>query len=219
MAYLNIKFRNPLINNLLSSVGVAIILIGCYVMNDEFLFPGFWALIPTIGAIMIIQAGNESFINKSVLSSWLFVWIGKISYSLYLWHWPFLVFSRIFYPKGSSSIFSNTYFILFLTFAVSIACYFTVEDRIRKIKGNKVVIYLLVIMGVIGIVSIPLRFQLNIEKMVILNNIDKDLRPTDEDFVTVNGVRYPNFSYNKNRVPVDDPMKLTAASFDQDKDI
>jgi hypothetical protein len=89
-----------------------------------------------------------------------------------------------------------------------------VENRIRKIKGNKVVILLLVIMGVIGIVSIPLRFQQKNEKIEVLNNIEKDLIPTDEDFVTVNGVRYPNFSYNKNRVPVDDPIKLTAASFD-----
>jgi peptidoglycan/LPS O-acetylase OafA/YrhL len=64
LAYLNFQIRNKIINNLLSTVGLGIIVIGCYVMNDESLFPGFWALIPTIGAMMIIQARQESFINS-----------------------------------------------------------------------------------------------------------------------------------------------------------
>lgn len=68
------------------------------------MFPGFWALVPTLGAAFIIQAGNESFINKYILSSKLLVFVGKISYPLYLWHWPLLVFSRILYPEGSDSI-------------------------------------------------------------------------------------------------------------------
>lgn len=74
-------------------------------------------------------------------------------------------------------------------------------------------------MLVIGIASIPLRFQLNNERKAVLNSLDEELRPTSEDFVTVNGIKYPNFSYNKNRVPIDDAIKVTAAKLDQDKEM
>lgn len=178
LAYLNFQIRNKIINNLLSTIGLGIIVIGCYVINDESFFPGFWALMPTIGAMMIIQARQESFINSKILSSWICVWIGKISYSLYLWHWPLLVFSWVFYPKGSESIFSNTYFIIALTFAASILSYFTVEDRIRKIKGWKVTIWLLLLMGVVGLISIPLRFSLSSQRKAVLDNPDYKFRPT-----------------------------------------
>ena len=157
LGYLNLQIRNKIINNALSIVGLGVILIGCYVMNDESFFPGFWALLPTFGAAFIIQARQESFINKHIFSSKPCVWIGKISYSLYLWHWPLLVYSNAFYPKGSKSIFANTFFIIFLTVVLSVLSYFTVEDRIRKMKGRKIVVVLLVLMGVIGLISIPMR--------------------------------------------------------------
>ena len=44
------------------------------------------------------------------------------------------------------------------------------------------------------------------------------MRPTVDDFVTVNGVKYPNFSLNKNRQPADNVLKVSAAKIDQDKD-
>jgi peptidoglycan/LPS O-acetylase OafA/YrhL len=157
LGYLNLQIQSKTINNALSSVGLGIILIGFYVMDDESFFPGFWALIPTLGATFIIQARQQSFINKHILSSKPCVWIGKISYSLYLWHWPLLVYSKAFYPKGSSSIFANTFFIIFLTIVASIVGYFLVEDRVRKMKGRKIVVVLLVLMGVVGLASLPLR--------------------------------------------------------------
>jgi peptidoglycan/LPS O-acetylase OafA/YrhL len=157
LGYVNLQIRNTMVNNALSIVGLGVILIGCYVMDDESFFPGFWALLPTFGTALIIQARQESFINKHIFSSKPCVWIGKISYSLYLWHWPLLVYSKAFYPKGSTSVFANTFFIIFLTVVASLLSYFTVEDRIRKMKGRKIVVVLLVLMGVIGIISIPMR--------------------------------------------------------------
>jgi peptidoglycan/LPS O-acetylase OafA/YrhL len=52
-------------------------------------FPGLYALLPTIGALLIIMSA-KSWINRTVLSSRLMVWFGLISYPLYLWHWPLL---------------------------------------------------------------------------------------------------------------------------------
>ena len=104
IAYLNIKIQNKLISNLLSLVSIIAIMTTVWIIDEDSLFPGFWALIPTLGAACIIQAGSESLFNKYILSSKPFVFVGKISYSLYLWHWPLLVFSRTFYPEGSESL-------------------------------------------------------------------------------------------------------------------
>ena len=101
IAYLSLNIKNTKISNVLSIVGTLSILVGVSIIDDESLFPGFWTLLPTLGAACIIQAGSEPFINKHILSSKVFVFMGKISYPLYLWHWPLMVLSRYFYPQGS----------------------------------------------------------------------------------------------------------------------
>jgi peptidoglycan/LPS O-acetylase OafA/YrhL len=107
VAYMNLKIQNKMINNLLSLISLIMIFITVWIIDENSLFPGFWALIPTLGAACIIQAGSYSFVNNYILSSKPFVLVGKISYSLYLWHWPLLVFSRILYPEGSKSIYAK----------------------------------------------------------------------------------------------------------------
>jgi peptidoglycan/LPS O-acetylase OafA/YrhL len=62
------------------------------------------ALFPTLASAAIILAGDSSIANKYILSNKCMVFIGKISYSLYLWHWPLLVFSRTYFPEGSERI-------------------------------------------------------------------------------------------------------------------
>jgi peptidoglycan/LPS O-acetylase OafA/YrhL len=58
-------------------------------------FPGWWALLPTTGALMLIAAGPRAWCNRVVLSNRLLVGVGLISYPLYLWHWPLLSFAQI----------------------------------------------------------------------------------------------------------------------------
>lgn len=67
-----------------------------------------------------------------------------------------MVGSRILYPHGSKSIFSNIHFIVGLSFAMSIITYFVAERPIRKMKNKKVVIVLLILMGGVGLASINL---------------------------------------------------------------
>lgn len=69
------------------AIGVAVTMI-----DQSRLFPGWWALLPTLGTALIIVAGPAATLNKRLLSTRLFVWIGLISFQLYLWHWPLLVF-------------------------------------------------------------------------------------------------------------------------------
>lgn len=58
-------------------------------------FPGWWALLPTLGACLVIFAGPNGVINRYLLAHPWMVLIGLISYPLYLWHWPLLSFARI----------------------------------------------------------------------------------------------------------------------------
>lgn len=81
--------------NVRSLTGVALIAIGVVLAGRAFAFPGIWALFPTLGAALLISGGPTAVVNKYVLSHPVMVFIGLISYPLYLWHWPLLSFARI----------------------------------------------------------------------------------------------------------------------------
>jgi peptidoglycan/LPS O-acetylase OafA/YrhL len=76
-------------------LGAGLILAGLMWITQQRAFPGGWALLPTLGAVMIIAAGGNAWFNRTVLASRVLVWIGLISFPLYLWHWPLLVFVRL----------------------------------------------------------------------------------------------------------------------------
>ncbi|RSZ47078.1 MULTISPECIES: acyltransferase family protein [unclassified Variovorax] len=78
-----------------SVVGVGLIVLGLVMIRSTKAFPGWWALLPTLGAVSCIAAGPNGVLNKYLLSNRVMVWIGLISYPLYLWHWPLLAFVRI----------------------------------------------------------------------------------------------------------------------------
>jgi peptidoglycan/LPS O-acetylase OafA/YrhL len=81
--------------NTLSLLGCALFVAGLLLINKDSGFPGAWALLPTLGAALMIQAGSTAWFNKAVLGNSVLVWFGLISYPLYLWHWPLLSFARI----------------------------------------------------------------------------------------------------------------------------
>lgn len=78
-----------------SLTGGAIIAVGMVATTASSAFPGWWALLPTVGALLVIAAGSQAWFNRVVMSHRLMVWIGLISFPLYLWHWPILSFVRI----------------------------------------------------------------------------------------------------------------------------
>jgi hypothetical protein len=81
--------------NALSFLGLFLLLYGFWRINKELSFPGNWALVPVLGAVLIILAGSRAWVNRRILSNKVAVWFGLISFPLYLWHWPLLSFARI----------------------------------------------------------------------------------------------------------------------------
>jgi peptidoglycan/LPS O-acetylase OafA/YrhL len=82
-------------NNVLATSGIVLLACALVSISPERAFPGFWALLPTIGTYLIIAAGPHAWLNSAVLASRPCRFIGIISYPLYLWHWPLLSFARI----------------------------------------------------------------------------------------------------------------------------
>ena len=77
-----------------ATVGLLGILAAIVGFNSHTPFPGYAALLPCLGAALIIWAGEENSVAR-ILRATPFVFIGLISYSLYLWHWPLIVFTRL----------------------------------------------------------------------------------------------------------------------------
>jgi peptidoglycan/LPS O-acetylase OafA/YrhL len=74
----------------------ALLLAASLAMLDEGrAFPGWWALMPAAGAVLLIAAGPQAWINRAILGHRAVVFVGLISYPLYLWHWPLLAYARI----------------------------------------------------------------------------------------------------------------------------
>ena len=81
-------------SNWRAAVGAALIVLAVAVLNVHRAFPGWWALLPIAGSALLLSA-PASRVNRTLLSWPPMVWIGLISYPLYLWHWPLLVFPAI----------------------------------------------------------------------------------------------------------------------------
>jgi peptidoglycan/LPS O-acetylase OafA/YrhL len=82
--------------NLLSLVGLSLIVLPVFFYSSATVFPGVAALLPCAGAALILLAGQRHPSLVGRLLSWRpLVFLGLISYSLYLWHWPVLVYGRI----------------------------------------------------------------------------------------------------------------------------
>jgi len=87
-----------------SATGLALIVYAILFFNEDTPFPGLHALVPTMGAALIILFATDRTIVGQTLSSRLFVGIGLISYSTYLWHQPLLAFARHISPAEPSRL-------------------------------------------------------------------------------------------------------------------
>lgn len=78
-----------------SLVGLALVIVSVFAIGQTKTMLGLRMAIPTMGAALMIAAGPLAWLNRRILSMPLLVWIGLISYPLYLWHWPLLSFATI----------------------------------------------------------------------------------------------------------------------------
>ena len=129
------------IQNTQSAVGLTLILIGVALIDTQSLFPGYWTLLPVIGTVLIINAGIDAKINRFLFGHPILVWIGLISFPLYLWHWPALVFARIT-AKGAPTT-STQMLAILSSLALATLTFLLIERPIRFAKHHKTTVAIL----------------------------------------------------------------------------
>ena len=126
--------QQNMIYSVVSLVSIAT-LITVMIYTSEYntlLYRGGFLLVAILGLIVIISSGKQHTLMSRLLSFKPVVFIGKISYSLYLWHFPVLVLTTPVSEIGNPNIFFVILRIV-LTFAVAIVSYVFVETPIRKL--------------------------------------------------------------------------------------
>lgn len=116
-------------------LGLAIVALTGLVLPVSTIFPGFAALLPTTGALLIITAAENSsrFGVDKLLGSRPFLYFGSISYGFYLWHWPMLIFYFAYFDNTTVSI-KGGIAIIALAFIASALSVKIIEAPIRKIN-------------------------------------------------------------------------------------
>jgi peptidoglycan/LPS O-acetylase OafA/YrhL len=137
----------------LSWLGLGLIVVSTLVFDKNHHYPGWRAMIPVMGAVLIIYAGQHSWINRNLLGNKLVVFVGLISYPLYLWHWPLLSFARIIESEPLSTSLSIA--IVAISFILATLTYILIEKPIRSGNFQKFwTIALVIIMFCVGVLGI-----------------------------------------------------------------
>ncbi len=119
----------------ISLIGLALIGVGLFTLNDESRFPGIAALAPCAGTalVLVAGAGGES-AGGRLIANPVFGFFGATSYSLYLWHWPLLVFARYALLRAPNAI--ETAALIMLAIGAAAASWYFVERRFLKRRGR-----------------------------------------------------------------------------------
>jgi len=154
------KEDNQIKNQLLSFLGILLISYPIFLYDYTTQFPGFSALLPVTGTVLLIIFSNQGTLTYKFLSHKALVLIGLISYSMYLWHYPIFSFARL----NSISPPSNRIYLFLILISFLLAYlswkYFETPFRNKNFFTRKkiflsslIVGVLIVSMGLIGVSS------------------------------------------------------------------
>lgn len=118
------------ISNALSIIGIILIISSTILLSESSLFPGLLALPACIGTALLIIS-KDGIINK-LLSTKPMAFIGELSYSIYLWHWPILAFYRYYYCSYEIPLL-DVLLLLILIFITSYTSYRLIETHFRTL--------------------------------------------------------------------------------------
>lgn len=189
--------------NFQSTLGFGLIVSGLIFINKSTSFPGYWAVLPSMGAFFIISAGSDAWLNKTLLANRYAVFIGVISYPLYLWHWPILSFLKItILPDLSATILLCG---LILSFILAYLTALLIEKPIRFSKNKTTSPILISVVIIIAAFSLVIKQNKGLEFRKAA--VKLDYQSTEEKFI---GSRVSNFTCNDllNLNPVNEEVCL-----------
>jgi peptidoglycan/LPS O-acetylase OafA/YrhL len=119
----------------LGALGVSLLVSSLFFLDESVTFPGFSALPACLGTAAVLASGHHrSTILSRALSSRIPVYIGLISYSLYLWHWPILSFGRYFVERDLLP--TESAMLVVISLALAAMSYRWIEQPFRSAGGR-----------------------------------------------------------------------------------
>ena len=191
MMFGGIAFLYPLNSRYISKktceiIGVLLIFLSFFYITDENSWPSYLTLFPVLGTFLIIQSQQASYITSNPA----FQYVGKWSYSIYLWHWPLVVISSLNIPQ--LSMLNDVFVYLLITMIVGFLSYSFIEAK----QNNKFNAMTIAIVSILSIYTYATHKPFNKEyfykqfdqsKCLILNKFDHICRvygnSKDIDFV------------------------------------
>ena len=148
-------FKEKKYSSQLSLIGLALIAISFYLIDEATHFPGITSLLPCLGTVFILYSMNNPY--KKILAIDPLPFIGKISYQLYLWHWPILAYCR--YITGQYELTGVQVLItVALTFILSILSWKFIETPIRysKTSFKKTLLFISIVPAILALIAMKM---------------------------------------------------------------
>jgi peptidoglycan/LPS O-acetylase OafA/YrhL len=181
----NIASVSQSLNQLASLAGLVFVLYAIFYFDRKTPSPSLYTLIPTIGAGLIIVFSNSKNIVGKLLGGKLFVGLGLISYSTYLWHQPLLAFARLRNIYMPSSILLGSLVIISIMLGYLSWRYIEIPFRRNKLLvRNQVFLYGLVgslffvLVGFLGYVGNGFHNRFSADEQVLLKLSEQDYKKT-----------------------------------------
>lgn len=172
--------------NLLGLSGLGLILIAVFTFSHATPFPGFYTLLPTVGAFLILLFSFGDSISKRLLSWRPFVGIGLISYSAYLWHQPLFAFTRYSSPTVPSPVLMGV--LCLATFPLAYLTWRFVEAPFRKRTGfGRGAIFSMSLAGGVAMMATGLAVAKYPQSFSRAPNYEVSVRNYDRDTCDVDG--------------------------------
>jgi peptidoglycan/LPS O-acetylase OafA/YrhL len=178
--------------------GLAALLTSVALFTAEMRFPGWLALLPVAGAAALILAGPEAAVNRIVFSNRAVVFVGLISYPLYLWHWPLISYAYVIRmgkpptPLMATALVAASFLLAWVTYRF---IEYPVRFGAHRDRRTQIVAACMVILGACGLAmwtnnGFPDRFPplagIDIQKIGNAR-LDADFKPTKDMKVSNHG--------------------------------
>jgi len=160
---------------MLAVIGLCFVLYSVIFFDKNTEFPGAAALVPCLGAALIIYSGSigKTFIGE-FLSSGLLIKVGVISYSLYLWHWPIIVYTKLYLQRPLQN--EEIVYLIVLMFILAFISWRYIEQPFRgkNSKFSKKIVFqgatfVVIISTVFGLYT---HFENGISQRLSKNNLE-----------------------------------------------
>lgn len=167
-------------SDLVAAIATAILIATLVFFDKQFAFPGFSALLACVPIAMLIHCEN-TWVNR-LLANKVVVWVGLLSYSLYLFHWPVLAYARyilnttegyLHLPLAVQAI------CLALIFLLSVISYYAVERPLRKLKVSGIkalILYFLIPSGALALLALGVVVNKGLPQRLSTDTIDTGLQ-------------------------------------------